>query len=171
MPRRSQKVQVNRQQKHILLLALFLMKYKEHRPLPKKRDVIRYIDIKHLIAIRDWDREIVSNNEARWANSIAWRREDLKKEKCLEMPSRGTWKITDIGERRLLEWVGVLNQFAEKYPDWADLLMQLEDCYGEKVVITGDTMTAAQQALDLGNEKLPGSVPPVPENLKGFMRL
>ena len=111
MPRGTRKLQINRQQKHILLLALFLLKYAHGKPHPLKRHVIGFIDTKNLITIRPEDRKIVATGEEAWENSIAFRRADLKAEGCLTMPDIGVWQITPSGERRLIEWCAVMNEF------------------------------------------------------------
>jgi restriction endonuclease Mrr len=171
MPRGTRKLQINRQQKHILLLALFLLKYAHGKPHPLKRHVIGFIDTKNLITIRPEDRKIVATGEEAWENSIAFRRADLKAEGCLTMPDIGVWQITPAGERRLIEWCAVMNEFVALHPDWEKRLDSLEDFFEEKVVITKDAVLAAQSAFGIAKRLFPHAVPEISPEMRGRIRL
>ena len=165
------KLQINRQQKHILLLVLFLLKYAHGKPHPLKRHVIGFIDTKNLITIRPEDRKIVATGEEAWENSIAFRRADLKAEGCLTMPDIGVWQITPAGERRLIEWCAVMNEFVALHPDWEKRLDSLEDLFEEKVVITKDAVMAAQSAFGIAKRLFADSVPEISPEMRGRIRL
>jgi hypothetical protein len=171
MPRGIRKLQINRQQKHVLLLALFLLKYAHGKPYPLKRHVIGFIDTKNLIIIRPEDRKIVATGEEAWENSIAFRRADLKAENFLTMPDIGVWQITPAGERRLIEWCAVMNEFVALHPDWEKRLESLEDLFEEKVVITKDAVLAAQSAFGIAKRLFPDVVPEVSPEMRGRIRL
>ena len=171
MPRGTRKLQINRQQKHILLLALFLLKYAHGKPHPLKRHVIGFIDTKNLITIRPEDRKIVATGEEAWENSIAFRRADLKAEGCLTMPDIGVWQITPAGERRLIEWCAVMNEFVALHPDWEKRLDSLEDFFEEKVVITKDAVLAAQSAFGIAKRLFADAVPEISPEMRGRIRL
>jgi hypothetical protein len=97
MPRGTRKLQINRQQKNILLLALFLLKHAHGKAQPLKRHVIAFIDTKNLIIVRPEDRRTVATGEEAWENSIAFRRADLKAEGCLTMPDIGFGRLRQRG--------------------------------------------------------------------------
>src|SRR2546430_1137925 len=171
MSRGTRRLQVNRQQKHILLLALFLLKYQHGNTRPAKRQVLNLIDLHHLIQIRDEDRRRVATGEEAWANDITWRREDLKEEVLLTMPEHGEWQITASGERRIIEWCAIMHHFATVTPDWETRADRFEDLFEEKVVITKQTVLAAQRAYEIATRLYPRDLPEVPEHIKGKIRL
>lgn len=171
MRKGPRKLQINRQQKHILLLALFLLKYAHSKPHPLKRHVLSFIDTKNLILIGPEDRKIVATGEEAWANSIAFRRADLKAEDCLTMPDIGVWQITPGGERRLIEWCTIMNEFATVNRDWENRLDSLEEFFEEKVAITKDTVVAAQNAFTIAKRLFPELIPEVSPEMRGRIRL
>jgi len=63
MPRGTRRLQINRQQKHILLLALFLLKHLHGEARPPKRQVLNFIDLRHLIQIRNEDRRTTAKTK------------------------------------------------------------------------------------------------------------
>jgi hypothetical protein len=168
---RTRRVQINRQQKHILLLALFLLKYKHGKAQPEKRHVLQFIDFKNLIAIRDEDRQEVSNGDEAWANDIAWRRADLKDEGSLSMPDHGLWAITAEGDSRLIEWVTIMYFFSETHSDWQTRLSDFEFFFDEQVVITADTVLSAREAYLIAKDRFPGQIHDVSDEVKGKLRL
>lgn len=172
MSKGSRRVQVNRQQKSILLLALFLLKYKNKRNAPPKNDVLRFIERQNLMAISDSDFERTTTGELAWENDLAWRRTDLKMEGHLAMPYRGAWQITSDGEDRLLEWVSILNCFISMNDDWENKLDRIAELFGEeKVLVTPSTIHAAQEAYNLAQILFPSRIPAVPESRQGRVKL
>jgi len=171
MPRGTRNLQINRQQKHILLLALFLLKHAQGKVRPLKRQVISFIDIKNLILIREEDRRTVATGEEAWENSIAWRRADLVAEGCLTMPARGEWQITAAGERRVIDWCAIMHYFTTLKPDWQKHLSALETIFEEKVVITEQTILAAVAAFDIAKKLFADDLPEVPADVRGRIRL
>lgn len=172
MPRGTRRIQVARQQQHILLLALFLLKHEQKRRYPEKDDVVRFIAARNLIAISAGDREAVSTGEERWANRIAFCRADLKKDGLLAMPKRGIWQITEAGELRLLEWAVILHYFATVNENWEDRLEGFASVFGEeKIDITNDTIRAAGEAYRIAEELFPERIPAVSNEVKGKIRL
>ena len=105
MPRGTRKLQINRQQKNILLLALFLLKHAHGKAQPLKRHVIAFIDTKNLIIVRPEDRRTVATGEEAWENSIAFRRADLKAEGCLTSPFRFFLAISRMSRKSRPIWV------------------------------------------------------------------
>ncbi len=169
--RGTRQLQVNRQQKHILLLALFLLKHAHSKPRPLKGRVINFIEANRLLIIRPEDRRVVATGETAWENRIAFRRADLRAEGCLTMPHRGMWQITPAGEQRLLEWCVVMNEFVTQHPDWENQLNGLESFFEAKVVITKEAVLAAQRALEIAKINFPGAIPEVSEEMRGRIRL
>jgi restriction endonuclease Mrr len=66
-----------------------------------KSRAVDFILRNQLLQPRDGDDDIVSSNESRIANRIAWSRENLKEKGQLSMPQIGTWQITQAGRERL----------------------------------------------------------------------
>ena len=171
MLKRTRTVQRTRQQKHILLLALFLLKHDQKMSSPERRYVTKFIGFRNLITIREEDRKIVSTGEEAWENSIAFRREDLKEEGCLEMPRHGVWKITPLGEKRIIEWCALIHYFVAVRPKWQEQMDAFEIVFEEKVVITKDTVNSALYAFELAKKIFPNAIPEVPADIQGKITL
>ncbi|HWB60045.1 MAG TPA: hypothetical protein VG733_11175 [Chthoniobacteraceae bacterium] len=171
MPRGTRKLQINRQQKHILLLALFLLKHAHRKIYPLKRDVIGFIDSKNLMLIRDEDRKKVATGEEAWENKIAFRRADLKEEGCIAMPDIGIWQITPAGEKSSIEWCVLMNEFATRNSDWEKKLDALESIFFEKIVITRETVLASLNAFEIAKRVFPDDIPQLSPEQRSSMDL
>lgn len=171
MPIRTRRIQVTRQQKHILLLALFLIKHQHGGARPSKQQVLNFIDLHCLIAIRAEDRKTVTTGEEAWANSIAWRRADLVKESCVAMPKRGEWQITPTGEKRIIEWCATIDAFATRKADWENNLRAFESIFMETVVITRETVVAARHANEIARRIFPNCSPQISPGIEGKLEL
>src|SRR5260370_35048521 len=77
MPLRSpQKV---RQQRRVLLLALYILKRRGHDRPPKKQ-VLNFISWQRLMHVPADDSDLRSTGDEIWENDLAWKRADLKKD-------------------------------------------------------------------------------------------
>jgi Mrr N-terminal domain len=79
-----------------------------------KSRAVEFILRNELLQPRDGDDDIVSSNESRIANRIAWSRENLKEKGQLSMPQIGTWQITQSGRDRLLRLANRLHEDTAK---------------------------------------------------------
>jgi hypothetical protein len=167
MARGPRNIKITRQQKHILLLALFLLRHEHNQPRPEKRQVLNYIRLHNLIHLRDEDRQRISASEESWENDISWRREDLKAEGFLTMPEIGIWQITPDGEHHISRWCALMRYFTLATPDWPERLDLLETVFDEKIVITCDTVLEAIQAYDIAVRVFHPESTTVPDEFKG----
>jgi restriction endonuclease Mrr len=87
---------LNKEEQIVILFALHSLggKAKKHR-------VIHFITQNDLILQKPDDNKIVSSNESKIENDLAWARESLKEKKLLGMPEHGVWRITDEGRQQL----------------------------------------------------------------------
>ncbi len=85
-----------KQQRRVILLALYLLKNFFGDAHPVKRKVIRFVHAQNLIHIPSTDSATRSTGESVWENDLAWKREDLKELGLLRMPERGVWEIMSI---------------------------------------------------------------------------
>jgi restriction endonuclease Mrr len=83
---------LNKEEQIAILFALHSLGGKA-----KKRRVIHFIIQNDLILQKADDNKIVSSNETKIENDLAWARESLKENKLLDMPEHGIWRITDEG--------------------------------------------------------------------------
>lgn len=66
----------------------------------------------------------------------------------------------------------ILHYFATNNENWEDRLEGFADIFGEeKIVITNDTIRAAEEAYAIAQEKFPERIPQVSEEVKGRIRL
>jgi Mrr N-terminal domain len=93
-----------RQQKRILLLALYLYKKKFGFESRNRQQVRRFILHHHLMHIPADDSDLRSTGEELWENDLAWRRADLKAEGFIDMPKHGQWRLTELGEKEVEAW-------------------------------------------------------------------
>ena len=107
-----------KQQRRVVLLALFLLKnrFGDHRPL--KRKVLRFIRSQHLLHVPQADEDTRSTGDPVWANDLAWKREDLKEQGLLRMPEHGVWQITEHGEGEVEAWALRVKEMTDSKPDW-----------------------------------------------------
>lgn len=172
MSKGTRKLQVNRQQKNILLLALFILKHKIKKHDPESKQVLNFIKFQKLIIITEADLVLVSKSQLTWENNFAWRRQDLKEEGALTMPQRGIWKITEHGEDLVLVWASILHYFTEVNDNWEDKLDGLREIFGEdKVIITSNTIRLAEEAYRIALDKMPNRLPLLTDEMKGKIRL
>lgn len=171
MAREPRKLQITRQQQHVLLLALFLLKHILHQPRPEKRQVINFIRIRKLILIREEDRQPVSTGEEAWENSLAWQRSVLRDNGSLAMPERGIWQITLSGEDRLLEWCAIMHGFVAKHANWENCIEVLESIFEEKIAITKETVLGALEAYEFASRLFPERIPNLADDIKGRIKL
>ena len=76
------------------------------------------------------------------------------------MPAHGHWQITLAGENRLLEWVSDLFRYTSTVPHWENNLNKLAEIDDEEIVIiTHDTIIAAQEAYRLAQKLFPSRIP------------
>ena len=166
------RLQVNRQQEHILLLALFMLKHKVKKDSPPKKQVLGFIRIRGLIQVREWSNERLSNGDLAWENDIAWRRQDLKDNYYLRMPETGLWQITKLGEDRLLRWATLVHYYLEAHESLEGRLDAIGCFFGEeKVVITDETIMLADEAYEIAASTFPERIPQLTEEEKGKIRL
>src|SRR5438477_8070136 len=75
-----------KQQRRVVLLALYLLKHLAGDSQPAKRKVLRYITSNRLMHIPAGDERRRSNSEPTWMNDLAWKRADLKDDGFLRKP-------------------------------------------------------------------------------------
>src|SRR5205823_3132080 len=109
-----------KQQRRVVLLALYLLKHLAGDSQPAKRKVLRYITSNRLMHIPASDERRRSNSEPTWMNDLAWKRADLKDDGFLNMPDNGIWQITDHGERDVEQWAQRVKEAAESKPNWRE---------------------------------------------------
>jgi hypothetical protein len=97
---------LEKQRRMVLLLVLFILKYKYGKSWPDKTQVTNFVSIHQLLRLRPEDRKKVSTGEEAWVNKLAWTRNDLKDSGLLQMPETGVWAITPSGEDAALKWMG-----------------------------------------------------------------
>src|SRR5438094_10523974 len=87
----------------VLLYAIYVCGGK-----PSKARATDFIMSNHLLKEREGDEDIVSTQESRVRNRIAWTRENLKLKGELSMPNHGTWAITQKGmEMEIIEKIAL----------------------------------------------------------------
>lgn len=145
---------LTRQRRVILLLALFRLKYLHHKVNPSRAQVTNYIEIYHLMMIRDGEREKVSTGEEGWANSVAWTRNDLKDLGLLNAPDRDVWALSRLGEKSLFGWMEEVEHWLKSYPP-STMIRLLAEVLGEDIIFTEDTFTKAHEAYEVFCEKFP----------------
>ena len=82
-----------KQQRRVLLLALYLLKRRGY-DRPKKKQVLNFISMRHLMHVPADDSDYRQTGDEIWENDLAFRRADLKSEGFIEMPDHGIWAIT-----------------------------------------------------------------------------
>ena len=147
------KIKSNRkvkQQRRVLLLALYLLKNRFGAHRPEKRKVLRFIRSQRLMHVPKDDEDSRSTGDAIWQNDLAWKRADLKEQGLLTMPERGIWQITEHGERDVEAWASRVKEITNSKPDWkADLNAHLaveadsDDDFHVEYYITEDTVAWA----------------------------
>ena len=80
----------------VLLYTLYVCGRK-----PSKARATQFIILNDLMKEREGDTDVVSTQESRVENRIAWTRQNLKEKGELSMPDRGTWAITQKGVERI----------------------------------------------------------------------
>jgi hypothetical protein len=116
-----------KQQRRVVLLALYLLKNHCGRPNPDKHMVLRFIRSQHLMHIPVDDELPRSTGDKVWENDLAWKREDLKESGLVRKPAHGIWQITEHGERDVEAWAARVEAFTRTKPDWkADLSAHLQ---------------------------------------------
>lgn len=108
-----------KQQRRVLLLALYLLKNRFGVGRPPKRRVLRFVRSEQLMHVPANEEARRSTGEAVWENDLAWKREDLKEQGLLRMPEHGIWQLTEHGEREVEAWAQRVKEMSEKQPDWA----------------------------------------------------
>lgn len=107
-----------KQQRRVVLLALYLLKKRFGKHHPLKRHVLRFIQTQHLMHVPATDQDMRTTGDAVWENDLAWKREDLKELGLLRMPRHGVWEITEEGEKDVEAWAQRMKGVVEKRPDW-----------------------------------------------------
>lgn len=107
-----------KQQRRVLLLALYLLKNRFGDHHPPKRKVLRFVQSQHLMHIPSEDKDMRSTGEAIWQNDLAWKREDLKERGFLLPSEHDAWRISEHGEREVEAWAQRVKDTTEKWPDW-----------------------------------------------------
>jgi hypothetical protein len=118
MPFRSpQKV---KQQRRVLLLALYLLKRRYGVDPPPKYQVLNFISLRRLMHVPADDSDYRSTGDEIWENDLAWKRADLKKDGLLDMPKYGFWQITKRGEEDVEAWAQHVKEISDKDPTFAE---------------------------------------------------
>jgi hypothetical protein len=107
-----------KQQRIILLLALYILKNYHGNHYPQKRKVLRFIQSNGLIHVPSSDEATRSTGDFVWENDLAWKREDLKEDGLLRMPEHGVWQITEYGEHEVELWAQRAKEMTNARPEW-----------------------------------------------------
>lgn len=147
-----------KQQRRVLLLALYLLKNRFGDRRPTKRKVFRFILSQGLMHVPKGDNDIRSTGETVWENDLAWRREDLKEEGLLLKSEHGIWQMSEKAEREVEAWAERIKQMADSTPDWvadfkahADPEAEYDDEYHYEYYITEETI---RWAIKIASNKL-----------------
>ena len=87
------------------------------------------------------------------------------------MPHRGMWQITPAGERRLIQWCCVMHEFVASHSDWTQHLDDLEEFFQETIVITKNTVLAAETTFEIAQKNLPDAIVEVSPEIRGKIGL
>ena len=105
-----------KQQRRVLLLALYLLKHRYNEANPPKRQVLNFISLRHLMHVPADDSDLRSTGDEIWENDLAWRRADLKTEEFIE----GDWQITTKGEAEVESWARRVKELTDADPRWTE---------------------------------------------------
>lgn len=147
-----------KQQRRVLLLALYILKKRHGVSAPPKKQVIGFIEIHRLMHVPEGDLLLRSSGEPVWKNDLSWKREDLKENGLLQMPQHGVWQLTKLGEQEVEAWALRVKEVTEKRPDWAkEMKVQSEqenevsgDFHFEFYITENTVREALKIALELG---------------------
>ncbi|MCP5541840.1 MAG: hypothetical protein H7A52_16985 [Akkermansiaceae bacterium] len=156
---------LEKQRRMIVLLALFLLKYKHGKTNPQKNQVINFVSIHNLIQVRPNDQKTVASEEEAWANALAWTRNRLKDEGFVAKPDSGIWSITPLGEEEILRWLeGAV--YATRHMKSNELLAQLSDILREDFIVTPSTFEKAKEAYEIYCDRFPERKNQFPEKFE-----
>jgi hypothetical protein len=135
-----------KQQRRVLLLALYLLKHHCRVNFPKKKQVLNYISKKHLMHVPADDSDYRQTGDEIWENDLAFRRADLKSEGFIDMPDHGIWRITPLGEADVETWARRVKELTDADPNWADQYkFDPTDVIGFEFYITPETFDWANK--------------------------
>lgn len=107
-----------RQQKRIVLLALYLYKKKFGFENRNRKQVLRFILHHRLMHVPADESDLRSTGEEIWENDLAWRRADLKAEAFIDMPQHGQWRLTELGEKEVEAWAQRVKELRPRFRLW-----------------------------------------------------
>ena len=127
---------LNKEEQIVILFALHSLggKAKKHR-------VIHFIVQNDLLLSKPNDNKVVSSNESKVENDLAWARQSLKENKLLEMPEHGVWKITDEGRHQLYKLAGQATKLTtESKENLKAEAERLNSKFIEKLILLGQSI-------------------------------
>jgi restriction endonuclease Mrr len=136
---------LNKEEQIVILFALHSLggKAKKHR-------VIHYITQNDLLLQKPDDNKLVSSNESKVENDLAWARESLKEKKLLDMPEHGVWRITDEGRQQLYKLAGKAAKLSvESKENLKAEAERLNSKFIEKLILLGQSI----DQTDFANSK------------------
>ncbi|MSU59427.1 MAG: hypothetical protein EXS35_14860 [Pedosphaera sp.] len=136
-----------KQQRRVLLVALYLFRKLYGIASPHKRKVLRFIRSRGLLHIPAKDEETCAAGEMIWEHELSWHRNSLKNEGFIRMPEIGIWQMTEFGERDVEDWAQRIKQMTDSKPDWvadfkvhSDPEAEFEDQFHYEFYITEETV-------------------------------
>jgi hypothetical protein len=118
-----------KQEKRVLLLALYILKKKHGFASVRKRHALSFIKGKQLMKIPEDERAMRSDYDEIWENDIARKRQDLVDSGHLEkMRDVDAWQISEKGVSEVEDWAQRVRAYTQTKVDWRrDLEAMPED--------------------------------------------
>lgn len=121
-----------KQEKRVLLLALYILKKKHGFANVRKRHALNFIKGKHLMKIPEDERAMRSDYDEIWENDIARKRQDLVDSGRIEkLRDVDAWQISEKGIVEVEDWAKHVQAFTQMKDDWRKDLdgMSEDDIY------------------------------------------
>ena len=107
-----------KQQRRVLLLALYILSKVHGLAAPRRQKVLRFIRSSGLLFIPQKDEESCEAGCQVWEEEVSWHRNWLKNEGFMKKSEHGIWQITEKGERDVEAWAQRIKKHTESKPDW-----------------------------------------------------
>ena len=108
-----------KQQRRVLLLALYILRKVHGIATPRRYKVLRFIRSSGLLFIPPEAEADCSAGCKVWEEELSYHRLALKHEGFLQMPRWGIWEITESGMHDVEAWAHRIEKLTKRKPDWA----------------------------------------------------
>jgi len=136
-----------KQQRRVLLVALYVLRKFHDIPTPRRQVALRFIRSSGLLFIPPDGEKDCSAGCKVWEEELSYHRLALKAEGLIKMPEWGIWQITEFGERDVEAWAQRVKKTTDSKSDWiADFKArsspeaEFEDHFNYEYYITEQTI-------------------------------